>query len=793
LATTPREGVDDVPRGAAARNASVSANLDGLASDEARSRLRQFGPNAVPEPRPRSFLVFLRKLSGPVPWMLEAALVLELVLGKRVEAFILGVLLLINAAVSFSHERRARGALDLLRKQLQVLARVRRDGSWTRLPAEGLVPGDAVHVRVGDFVPADLRLAEGHVLLDQSALTGESAPVEAAAEALAPTGAVVRRGEATGEVVATGVRTAFGKTVRLVQEAQSKSHLEAFVLTMVKTFVALDGVLALAVLAVAASSGEPVTVIVPFVLMLLIASVPVALPATFTLATAVGSSELARRGVLVTRLAALEELAALDVLCADKTGTLTENRLSLTAVEAVGGFSAAEVVQLAALASDSATQDPIDLAILEAARKSPPLEGSRIELVPFDPETKRSEAVVRRGNEDWRVIKGAPLVVAALTSQTQDFGPEISELAARGCRVLAVAGGPGRDLRLAGFVGLLDPPREDAKEVVERLQSLGVRVLMVTGDSEATAAAVAARTGIGTRIATSADADPSTYDALAGVLPEDKFRLVRSLQQAGHVVGMTGDGVNDAPALRQADVGIAVASAIDAAKSAASLVLTAPGLGGVLAAIDAGRRIYQRMLTYTLNMSVKKLEIPVFLAIGFLGLRTYVVTPRLLLLLMVANDLSTMTLASDHVRASEHPDRWRGRTVVLTAFAMALPWLTFAVAAFEVGRRFGHLSLPENQTLAFLTLVFMGQANVYLARERRHFWSSMPGKWTLISSGVTVLSVSGLATFGLLMAPLPVPVLVLLGVSVLVLALVVDGIKVSLLSGDKAAPAAPSG
>jgi H+-transporting ATPase len=763
----------------------VTTNLDGLSSNETQSRLREFGPNAVPEARARAFTVFLRKLSGPVPWMLEAALVLELVLGKHIEACILGALLLINAGVSFSHERRARGALDLLRKQLQVLARVRREGSWMMLPSEGLVPGDIVHVRAGDFVPADLRVAQGEVLLDQSALTGESAPVEAGLSVVAPTGAVVRRGEATGEVIATGLRTVFGKTVRLVQEAQSKSHLEALVLTMVKTFVALDGVLALTVLVVAVSHGERLTVIVPFVLMLLIASVPVALPATFTLATAVGAGELARRGVLVTRLAALEELAALDVLCADKTGTLTENKLSFDAVEAVGGFSDAEVVQLAALASDSATQDPIDLAILDAAQKGSPLDATRVRLIPFDPETKRSEAIVRRGNEDWHVIKGAPLVVARLSSQEGECGQQIQELAARGCRVLAVAAGPAGACRLAGFIGLLDLPREDSKEVVEHLQALGVRVIMVTGDSEATAAAVAIRTGIGTRVATKPDADPSSYDALAGVLPEDKFSLVRSLQQAGHIVGMTGDGVNDAPALKQADVGIAVASAIDAAKSAASLVLTAPGLGGALAAIDVGRRIYQRMLTYTLNMSVKKLEIPVFLAIGFLAFKTYVVTPRLVLLLMLTNDLSTMTLASDHVRPSPHPDQWKGRSVVLSAIAMAIPWLMFAVGAFEVGRRLGHLSLPETQTLAFLTLVFMGQANVYLARERRHLWSSVPGKWTLIATGTTVLTVSTLATLGLLMAPLrPLVVLSLLG-PVIVFALVLDMIKVRLLSAKR--------
>ncbi len=751
----------------------------GLSSNEAAARLREFGPNAVPEAKRNPALAFLRKLSGPIPWMLEAALALELVLGKHVEAAILVGLLLLNAMVSFSHERNAQKALDLLRSRLRVLARVRRDGAWTQLPADGIVPGDAVHVRVGDFVPADLRLYEGEVLLDRSTLTGESAPVETAVGATAAAGSIVRRGEATGEAIATGARTEFGKTASLVETAQGKSHLEVLVLTMVKAFVALDAVLAAVVLAVALYKGAPPIEVVPFVLMLLIASVPVALPAMFTLATAVGSAELSAKGVLVTRLAALEEVAALDVLCSDKTGTLTQNKLTLVAITPVGGHTEAEVVRFAALASDTATQDPIDLAILEAA---PKLDGDapheRVAHVPFDPATKRAEATIRRDGSEWRVVKGAPATVIALASGVTDLHSEITALAERGCRVLAVAAGPPHALGVVGLLGLLDPPREDSRSVVRRLRDLGLRVVMVTGDSAATASATAKAIGIGSRVATRADADPSSFDALAGILPEDKFRLVRSLQAAGHVVGMTGDGVNDAPALKQAEVGVAVASAVDVAKSAASVVLTEPGLGGVLTAIEVGRRVYQRMLTYTLNMSVKKLEIPVFLAVAYLFLRTYVVTPRLLLLLMITNDLSTMTLASDHVRASPKPERWRGGALMRVAFGVAIPWLGFLLGAFQIGRHVAGLSEGASQTLAFLSLVFMGQANVYLVRERRHLWRSVAGRWTLLASMVTVTAVSALAWWGILMAPLPLAtVLTLLG-AVVVFTLALDFAKV---------------
>lgn len=754
----------------------------GLTSAEAAARLSTWGPNAIPERHSSAIVALLRKLWGPIPWMLEAALALELALGKFVEAALLSALLLVNGLVSFSHERRASSALELLRAKLRVLTRVRRDGRWSRISADALVPGDLVHVRMGDFVPADLRLADGDVLLDESTLTGESVPVEIGTGDTAPAGATVKRGEATGEVVATGARTTFGKTVSLVQGATGRNHLEALVVTMVKAFVALNVVLAVCVLVVAVSRGEPLVEIVPFVLMLLIASVPVALPAMFTLATAIGAAELGREGVLVTRLAALEEVAGLDVLCADKTGTLTQNRLALVAVKAAPAHTEGDVIELAAAASDASTQDPIDLAILDAANRRGARAADRVAVIPFDPATKRAEAVVRRKGAEWRVVKGAPATVLQLVSSGTDLAPEIGGLAAIGCRVLAVAAGPERELRLVGLVGLLDPARDDSKTVVSRLREFGVRLIMVTGDSPATAATVAADIGMGTRVATSPDADPATFDVLAGVLPEDKLRLIRSLQSAGHVTGMTGDGVNDAPALERADVGVAVSSAVDVAKSAASLVLTGPGLSGVLTAIEVGRRIYQRMLTYTLNMSVKKLEIPVFLAVGFLALHTYVITPRLLLLLILTNDLSTMTLAADRARASPRPERWRGRALVLTAFGIALPWLAFLLAVVEVGRRVGHLAPGPSHTLVFLALVFMGQANVYLLRERGHLWTTRPGTWTLAASAGTIVWTSSFAIAGVLMDPIGLPAVSMLLAVVAVFTLALDLAKVQLVA-----------
>lgn len=470
----------------------------GLSTQEAQARLQQYGPNAVPEERPHPLLLFLYKFWSPVPWMLEITLLLELVLGRHTQAVIIAILLVLNAVLSFAQERRASNALSLLRQRLTILVRVLRDGQWQLTPAQDLVPGDVVHVRMGDLAPADLLLHDGHILVDQSALTGESAPVEVGPGQTAYAGSTVRRGEATGEVTATGPHTRFGKTAELVRTSRTPSHLEALIFTIVKYLVALDAVLVVAILVYALVGGIPLAEIIPFALILLVASVPVALPATYTLASALGSLELAKPGVLVTRLSAVEEAAAMDVLCSDKTGTITKNQLAVATVRAYPPHAEDDLLELAALACDDATQDPIDLAILDAARKrnAPIQQRRRLQFLPFDPATKRSEAAVSGANGVLHVVKGAPSVVAGLTEGDRLPDADVEALAGRGYRVLAVAAGPEGHLRLAGLLALQDPPREDSQAVVRGLGDLGVRVVMVTGDGPATAQAVAAQVGI---------------------------------------------------------------------------------------------------------------------------------------------------------------------------------------------------------------------------------------------------------------------------------------------------------
>lgn len=762
----------------------------GLTQSEVAKRLSEFGPNIIREDRPNPFRLFFKKLWGPVPWMLEVTLVLELILGNHIEAIIIAFLLLFNAILGFMHQQKAQNALNMLRSKLQIMARVLRDGAWIQVPSADLVPGDYVHLRVGDFAPADLTLVEGQVLVDQSALTGESVPVEREPGEVVYSGSVLRRGEASGTITATGSHSFFGKTAELMRGAGSRGHAEALVMSIVRYLLIMDGALVVAILIYAFATHFNLMQVMPFALILLVASVPVALTATFTLTSAVASLDLASKGVLLTRLAAIEESAAMNELCSDKTGTLTLNELTLSQMKAADGIEDADLVLMGGLASDERTQDPLDKAILENLKEKGIRLPDKTSFVPFDPSTKRSEATFLYNGVLWRAIKGAPHVVAKLAGVEGSFWESaISDLAASGARVLGVAAGPEGQPRFQGLLALADPPRPEARAIIAELKKLGVRVRMVTGDSMATARVVAAELGMeSVRMGGREDIAAGTIcDIYAGVYPEDKYRLVQAFQNIGHTVGMTGDGVNDAPALKQAEVGIAVSTATDVAKAAASMVLTDSGLKGVVEAVKTGRRVYQRLLTYTLNKIVKTIQVAVFLSLGLIVFRQFVVTPLLVLLLLFANDFVTMSIANDNVRVSPQPDIWNVRVLIKTAVIIAVAWLFYIFTVFIVGRDLLALPIASLQTLSFLGLVFSGLGNVFLVRERSYFWSSRPGKYLLIASGSDVVLISFFARFGVLMAPLPwayIGPLLAFTVAYIVL---LDLIKVPLLQGHPAA------
>ena len=760
--------------------------LEGLTAVEVQARLQQFGPNAIPEEKPRPLLLFLKKLWGPVPWMLEASLALELLLGRYTQMAIIALLLFFNAIISFLQESGAQNALRLLQKRLTIQAKVLRDGTWQTLPSHDLVPGDIIHARVGDFIPADVDLLKGQLSVDQSALTGESLAVEVGVGQKAFAGAIVQRGEADGRVTATGTKTYFGKTAELVRKARSGSHLESVILRIVRYLVAVDIILVAGVLAYSWLHGISFADSIPFGLMLLIASVPVALPATFTLASALGARELAANGVLVTRLSAIEEAAAMDVLCSDKTGTITKNQLTLSAIFPNAAHTENDVLRLAAISSDESSQDPIDLAILRAAheRGLHVEKPADIQYTPFDPLTKRTEVTACVDGSEIRIVKGYPRLVAGMSYNAADPTPQVELLAKQGYRVIGIAAGSHEKLEFVGMIGLYDPPRPDSRELIENLQALGVRVVMITGDSRATARAIAEQVGLGSAVYSADELRKkiaeNSFDCnvVAGVLPEDKFLLVQNLQKGRHTVGMTGDGVNDAPALKQAEVGIAVSNATDVARAAASAILTKPGLSDVLSAVQIGRQIYQRMLTYTFNKIIKTFQIALFLSLGLFLTGDFVATPRLVILLLFANDFATMSLASDRVSYSHKPDSWRVKPLVAGALLMAVAWLAFSFGVLFLGRDSYHLRLPQLQTLIFVMLVFTGQANIYLVRERGPFWKSRPGLALLLTTMLDVALVTLFATRGILMEPISITNIALLVGLLLFYAVLLDFFKV---------------
>ena len=647
----------------------------GLSSPEAARRLAQIGPNAVVEPKASAVVRIARRFWEPVSWMLEAAIILQLAIGERVEPLIIGLLLAMNVALGVIQEGRAGEALAALKSKLALSAFVRRDGQWIEIPAAALVPGDVVRLALGGVVPADARVLDGSILLDQAMLTGESVAVEIGAGKTAYAGALVRRGAATAEVTATGHRTYFGKSAELVRIAHAESGEQKAVLGVVRNLAVFNGAVVVLLISYAHSIAMPVDHIIPLVLTALLASVPVALPATFTLAAALSAQALTRKGVLLTRLAAIHEAATVDVLCADKTGTLTRNELVVTAVRpTTDNLAEDDVLAWAALASSDTGQDSLDGAIRAAvsAKGSEILRHKVLRFTPFDPATKTSEALIadERGDER-RIIKGASAAIAAIAPFTAAATAELDKLMGQGFRVLAVAGGPPGRIVLMGLIALSDPPRPDSKSLLADLRSMGVHTVMVTGDAAPTAATVATAIGLSGPLCPPGSIPdrlrPDDFAVYAGVFPEDKFRLVKALQRDGHIVGMCGDGVNDAPALRQSQMGIAVSTATDVAKSAASMVLIEPGLEGIVTAIKEGRSVFQRILTYTLNALVKKFELVLFLGAGLIMTNHSILTPMLMALLLVTGDFLTMSLTTDRARPSPAPDSWRVRRITAAA------------------------------------------------------------------------------------------------------------------------------
>jgi len=766
---------------------------NGLTKQEAAERLRQFGPNIITRESRRRAIMLLRRFWGIVPWMLELAIIVDLILKRYAEAGIIALWLIFSALLGFYQENRAQQSLALLRQRLIVNARVKRDGRWQVIPASELVPDDLIYLRAGDIVPADIQLLHGQIQVNQAQLTGESLPVELHPGGTAYAGSLVIRGEAKGIVTATGARTYFGKTAELIKTAKAPARIELLITGVAKYLVLFDIILAAAVFITALLRGLSLAGLLPFVLLLLVASVPVAAPMMFTMAASIGSRMLAKNGVLVTRLSAIEDAATMDIVCLDKTGTITENRLAVERVYAFMPFTEDEALRFAAIASDEATQDPIDLAVINAAKQKKISDENLIlsEFVPFDPDRKYSMALIRKDNKTLQVIKGEPSTISKLSNIIHpEFDNIISQLTAEGHRVIAVASATQSDLQLVGLIALSDPIRSDSAKLIADLKNKGVKVILVTGDNEATARTVASKVGINGKVAPLGTImqgvsinNIKEFEVFAGVLPEDKFYLVQALQKAGHIVGMTGDGVNDAPALKQADVGIAVANSTDVAKAAASLVLIHPGLDGIIKVIEGSRKIYQRMQTWMLAMITRKLSIPPFLSVGVLFFNTFVINPMLMVLFMFAGDVATFALSKDIVVPSPKPDRWIIHALAKTGFALAMLLFLMSTGVFMIGANALKMEISELQTMVFVWLVFSGgQAALYSTRARGFFWAKpYPGQWLVIVTIIVISLTFIAASKGILMTPIHLSLILALFVLAVIYLLAADMLKIVLM------------
>jgi H+-transporting ATPase len=756
----------------------LGSSPDGLTQAEAQKRLTQYGPNEIEEKKTSEILKFLGYFWGPIPWMIEAAVILSAVARHWPDFGIILLLLVANAVVGFWEEHQAGNAIAALKARLAVKARVERDRKWIDPPARDLVPGDVIRLRLGDIVPADARLLEGDPIeVDQSALTGESLPATRAPGEAVFSGSIVRQGEIGALVYATGARTYFGKTAELVQQAHTVSHFQRAVLKIGNYLIILAVALVAVIIGVALYRGDPLLTTLQFALVLTVAAIPVAMPTVLSVTMAVGARLLSKKEAIVTRLSAIEELAGVDILCSDKTGTLTQNKLTLGDPFCLGGMPADQLILNAALASRADDKDVIDLAVIGGLKGDQALKGYQVlHFQPFDAVRKRTEATVKGADgKTFKVAKGAPQVILALAANAGEVkaavDKAVGDFAARGFRALGVARADGADgdgkWRIVGILPLFDPPRDDAKATVATARTMGISVKMVTGDAIAIARETARKLGMGANILDASGFGDSKRhetaalsaliekaDGFAQVFPEHKFHIVDVLQQAGHIVGMTGDGVNDAPALKKADCGIAVSGATDAARAAAAIVLMTSGLSVIIDAIKESRKIFQRMNSYAIYRIAETLRVLLFMTLAILVFNFYPVTAVMIVMLALLNDGAILSIAYDNVHYRNQPEAWNMRLVLGVSTVLGLFGVTAAFGLFYLADRVFHLDRAHIQTLMYLKLSVAGHLTIFLTRTRGPFWSIRPARILLIAVFGTQAVATLIAVYGLFMTPL---------------------------------------
>jgi H+-transporting ATPase len=751
----------------------------GLNDADLEAKHRQYGYNEIPEKEVGPIEGTLKRMWGPIPWLLEVAMLFELFLGKDLQAGVVFLLLVFSAVIGEVQEKRAKKAIGYLHQQLQISTRTLRNGTWQTILSRELVPGDIVHARVGDIVPADIAILHGNVSVNESALTGESIDVTKQAGETIFSASTISHGEVIASVSAIGTKSSYGKTVELVRTAEAPGRLQLLLFNIVRYLAYLDVLLAVGLVIAAFIQGTAWQELLPFLVILFIATIPISMPSSFTVANSLEARNLAKEHVLVTGLSGIQEAASMNVLLVDKTGTLTNNRPEIAEVVPFGQAGANELLKLAVAASDNTSNDSISRAILGAVKELKLEMPARTSFTAFDPVQKVSRAQISQNGSQLNVVLGSPAIIAEQAAVPGNFTDQVNSLSAKGSRVLAVASGAGEALVCQGLIALADSPREDAKESVAKIQALGIRIIMLTGDAAGTAKAIAGQVGLGQRIGTLKEAlsNPLDFDGYANVYPEDKYNIVKALQNLGMVVGMTGDGINDAPALKQADVGIAVSTATDVAKSAARVVLTEANLSDITQVIDAGHRVYRRMMTWTITKLARTAELAALLTFGFIFTGFFPVSLSLIVFIVVMNDMVTLTLGTDKAWPTTVPEAWNMPQLAMISAIFTIGWLALGMGLLAFYLKVQNVSAAQISSLMFLYLIYSAMETILMTRTRDPFWSFAPSQWVIGMVVFNIVVATLMAAFGWVMTAVAPQSIVTLLIITLVAMLILDVLK----------------
>lgn len=750
----------------------LKTNEKGLSEANTTDRIKEFGFNEVKEKKKSSLIAFLSWFWGPIPWFLEAAILICIIINDWLDGIMLAALLLSNVIIGFYNEHGSQKALEILKQKLTIKTKVLRDENWIIKESRELFPGDVILIGLGDVVPADAKIIRGDISADQAAITGESMPVNLKESDVALTGSTIKRGEAKCVVVNTGKHTAIGKTVELVNIAKPESKQEAIMFNVAKNLIYVGAVAFTIILLYALFIGTPLITILIFAVLFIAGGIPVALPVMFTISQAKGATNLSKHGILVTKLDSIENAASVEILCLDKTGTITINELEISEDFPMSGIEKNELISLAAIASGAEGKDQIDETVLNYAKKNKTdLSGyKQISYTPFEPSTKKAEAVVEFEGKQFIAVKGATQTLLALCTsmdkkEKDKITAKVEELSKKGSRVLAVGKKQGKgNFILAGLLALSNPLRPDTKETIAALKEAGIKPMMLTGDNIAVAREMAKQAGIGNNIIRISEIKKlpeseqgeaiEKCDGIAEILPEDKYGVIKHLQSTGKTVGMTGDGVNDAPALKQAELGIAVSNATDVAKAAAGMVLTESGIKVILEGIRTSRRTYQRMLTWTLKKITLAIQFMFILAVGFFWFGDVIIVIPGLMLLLIMTDFMSMSLAVDNARSTKNPNSWNVKNLTIAAGILGILFFLIELALLIWGANYLKLNFEQIRTLILLSLVFTAQFAIIIIRERNHFWNSWPSKIVSISMAIAIIVFIPLSIYGIIITPI---------------------------------------